>query len=88
MLPVTVKFDLSTRRFDRIIFACFFKLIKHIGVGRFRKLGAKVQNIEGAKLFDRSPRPNQCQIITFLTLKTDHIAKLRIELKSILLEIP
>ena len=32
--------------------------------------------------------PNQCQIITFLTLKTDNIAKLRIELKSILLEIP
>ena len=31
---------------------------------------------------------NQCQIITFLTLKTDNIAKLRIELKSILLEIP
>ena len=31
--------------------------------------------------------PNQCQIITFLTLKTDNIAKLRVELKRILLEI-
>ena len=30
------------------------------------------------------PLPNQCQIITFLTLKTDHMAKFRIELlKSI-----
>ena len=28
--------------------------------------------------------PNQCQIMTFLTLKTDNIEKLRIELKSIL----
>ena len=27
-------------------------------------------------------------VITFLTLKTDNIAKLKIELKSILLEIP
>ena len=60
--------------------------------------GAKVQNIGGgggqggAKLFAGckligAPDPNQCQIITFLTLKTDNIAKLRIELKSILLEI-
>ena len=31
--------------------------------------------------------PNQCQIITFLTLKTDNITKSRIKLKSILLEI-
>ena len=30
-----------------------------------------------------APAPNQCQIITCLTLKTDNIAKLRIELKSI-----
>ena len=28
--------------------------------------------------------PNRCQIITFPTLKTDNIAKLRIELKNIL----
>ena len=35
-----------------------------------------------------APASNQCQIITFLTLKTDIIAKFRIELKSILLEIP
>ena len=41
----------------------------------------------GCNLIDAST-PNQCQIITFLTLKTDSIAKLRIELKSTLLEIP
>ena len=35
-----------------------------------------------------APAPNQCQIFTFLILKTDSTAKLRIELKSILLEIP
>ena len=63
--------------------------------------GGKVQNIRGrgggeqggAKLFAGckligAPAPNQCQIITLLTLKTDNIAKPRIELKSILLEIP
>ena len=33
----------------------------------------------GCKLIG-APAPNQCQIITFLTLKTDNIAKLRIEL--------
>ena len=33
------------------------------------------------------PSPNQCQIISFFTLKTDNIANLRIEFKSILLEI-
>ena len=31
--------------------------------------------------------PNQCQTITFFTLKTENTAKLRIELKSIPLEI-
>ena len=41
----------------------------------------------GCKLI-RAPAPNQCQIITFLPLKTDNIATLRIELKSILLGIP
>ena len=46
----------------------------------------------GGKLFAGckqigTPAPNQCRIITFLTLKTDNIAKLRTELKSILLEI-
>ena len=59
--------------------------------------GVKVQNIgggaRGTKLFAdckliAAPAANQCQIITFLTLKTDNIAKLRIELKCILLEIP
>ena len=54
--------------------------------------GGKVQNIggpRGAKLFAEckvigAPGPNQCQIITFLTLNSDPIAKLRIELKRIL----
>ena len=40
----------------------------------------------GCKLIG-APALNQCQIITFLTLKTDNIAKQRIDLKSILLEI-
>ena len=47
----------------------------------------------GGKLFAGcrligAPAPNQCQIITFLTLNTDNIAKLGIELKSIIFEIP
>ena len=61
--------------------------------------GGKVQNSggrgggKGAKLFAGckligASIPNQCQIITFLTLKTDNIAKLGRELKTILLEIP
>ena len=60
--------------------------------------GGKAQNIGGhggggGKLFDGcilmgAPAPNQCQLMTFLTLKTDNIAKLRIELKNIILEIP
>ena len=59
---------------------------------RFRILGWGGGG-RGAKLFASCklitvPAPNQCQIMTFLTLKTDNIAKLRIELKSILLEIP
>ena len=41
--------------------------------------GSKVVFV-GCKLIG-APAPNQCQIITFLTLKTDNIAKLRIELK-------
>ena len=53
-------------------------------------LGAK--GVGGGKLFAGklvgAPAQNQCQIITFLTLKTDNRAKFRIELKSILLEIP
>ena len=68
-----------------------------IGVGRFRILegggGGKVQNIGvgvkhfvGCKLIG-APAPNQCKIIKFLKLGTDNIAKLRIELKSILYEI-
>ena len=47
----------------------------------------------GGKLFAGcaligAPAPIQCQMIKFLTLKTDNIANLRTELKSILLEIP
>ena len=57
--------------------------------------GGKVQNIyweQGGKLFAGCKligalAPNQCQIITYLTLKTRNVAKERIELKSILLEI-
>ena len=35
-----------------------------------------------------APATKLCQIITFLTLEIDNIAKLRIEFKSIILEIP
>ena len=35
-----------------------------------------------------APASNQCRIFTFLTLKTDNIAKLRTDLKSMLFEIP
>ena len=47
----------------------------------------------GSKLFAGcqligTPAPNQCQIIIALTLKIDNLTKLKIELKSILLEIP
>ena len=59
------------------------------GGGRFRTLGGArgAKNYTGCKLIGASA-PNQCQIIIFLKLKTDNIAKFRIELKSILLEIP
>ena len=42
----------------------------------------------GANFLLAAPAPNQCQMITFLTLKTDNIPKLRIKLKRRLLEIP
>ena len=63
------------------------------GGARFRILGGGGGGgrARGSKF---SPAPNQCQILTFLTLK-DNIANLRnfsaiqnIALKSILLEIP
>ena len=58
-------------------------MIQNIGMGEG---GGK--HFAGCKLIG-APAPNQCcKIITFLTLKTDNIAKLRIELKTILLEIP
>ena len=56
----------------------WFRILRG-GGGRARE--AKL--FAGCKLIG-APAPNQCQIITFLTLKTDYIAKLRIELKSIL----
>ena len=49
--------------------------------------GAVAELFDGCKLI-AAPAPNQCQIITFHTLKIDNLAKLRIELKSIPLEIP
>ena len=51
---------------------------------RFRTQGGQLS--AGCKLTG-APAPNQCQTITFLTLKTDNIAKLKIALKSILSEI-
>ena len=57
------------------------------GGGGIRILGGGGKLSAGRKLIG-APAPNQCQIITFLTLKTDDIAKLRKELKSFLLEIP
>ena len=59
------------------------------GGARFRILGRP----RGAKLFTGCKQigasaPNQCRISTFFTLKTNNIAKLRIELKCILLEVP
>ena len=61
------------------------------GGARFRILGGGAKG--GGKLFGgckliEAPAPNTRQIFTFLTQKTDNIAKLRIELKSTLLEIP
>ena len=66
-----------------------------MNTGEGRGGGGNVQNIggpRGAKLFTGceligAPAPNQCQIITFFTLKTANIANLRLELKSIYLEI-
>ena len=77
------------------------KVLNIGGGGGGGRGGGKVQNIGGGggggrrgpklsancKLIG-APAPNHWQIIIFLTLKTDNIAKLRIELKSILLEIP
>ena len=57
-----------------------------MGGARFRILGGGGGGgARGDKLF--AP-PNQCQIIRFLTLKIDNLAKLRTELKSIPSEIP
>ena len=60
-----------------------------MGVGeRFRILreGQGGTLFSGCKLIG-APAPSQCQIITFLTLNSDNIAKLSIELKNILLVI-
>ena len=60
---------------------------KILGVGAEGGGGAGGQLFAGCKLIG-APAPNQCQIITFFTLKTKYITALRIELKSILLETP
>ena len=74
--------------------------VLNIGGGGWRGQGSEywgwgggVERARAGKLFAGcklivGPAPNQCQIITFLTLKTHKIAKLRIELKNILFEIP
>ena len=55
------------------------------GRGKVQNIGGpRGPNISLAGKLTRVPVPNQCQIITFLTWITDDIAKLRIELKSIL----
>ena len=68
----------------------------NIGGQRFKILGGGGGGGGGArrggKLFAGckqigAPAPSQCHKITFLTLKTDNIAKLRIELKCMLLQI-
>ena len=61
--------------------------VLNIGGPRFRILGGGGKLFAGCNLIG-APAPNQCRIITLLTLKTGNKAKLRIELKSILLEIP
>ena len=60
------------------------------GVARFRILEGVVGGGGGLKSFaccklTGALAPNQCQTITFLTLKTDNIAKLRIKLKCVLI---
>ena len=60
------------------------------GGARFKILGGGArgdQLFAGCKLIG-APAPNQCQIMTFFTLKTNYIKQLRVELKSIVLEIP
>ena len=60
------------------------------GGARLRILGGGQGGPNFSLAVNRSEPPPQyqCQIITSLTLKTDNIAKLRKELKSMLLEIP
>ena len=55
-----------------------------MGGGGGQRDGGKI--FAGCKPIGASA-PNQCQIITFLTLKTDNIANLRIELKTPILRI-
>ena len=62
-----------------------------VGGPRFRILVGGGGAREGGNFADceliGATAPNQCQIITFLRLKTDTIAKLRLEQENILLEI-
>ena len=70
-------------------------VVQAIGVERFAGggvLGGGTgghggQTFAGRELI-AAPATKLCQIIIFLTLEIDNIAKLRIEFKSILLEIP
>ena len=79
---------------------CFLSLYnKHLAT-KIAGPRSKVQNTGGprgvgggklfacCKLIGATPPNNQCQIITFFTLKTNNLAKLRIESEIILLEIP
>ena len=72
----------------------FLSITNHILSLSFRILGGggggggvRCKIFAGCKLI-RASAPNQCQIIAFLTFKTDNKAKLRIDIRSILLEIP
>ena len=67
-------------------------VVQAIGVKRFGGGGGHwgawwAKTFAGCELI-AAPATELCQIITFLTLEIDNIAKLRIEFKSIILEIP
>ena len=66
-------------------------VVQAIGVERFAggaALGGTGGQFFAGRELIAAPATKLCQIITFLTLEIDNIAKLRIEFKSILLEIP
>ena len=63
-----------------------------IGIGRFRILGGGGDSQQAHDVISTSFAPrfliNQCQIITFLILKSDNLENSRIELKGIVLPVP